>query len=72
MRMANVSGSMVASVTKVEIDPTNSRVLTVAFKASADNGLRRTLTITPVVDTTKNAKEGDLTVTLRGTSGDIL
>lgn len=55
----------------VTIDPNNSRKLTITFKASTDNGLRRTLTITPVVDTTKNAKEGDLTVTLRGTQGDI-
>ncbi len=71
MKPANVSGSMAANVTGVTIDPTNSRVLTITFTASADNGLRRTLTITPVVDTTKNAKEGDLTVALRGIDGDI-
>ena len=68
----NVSGSMVdGSGATVKIDSTNSRVLTIKFTASTDNGLRRTLTITPVVDTTKNAKEGDLTVTLRGTQGNI-
>lgn len=63
---ANVSGSMLNGSATVKIDPTNNRVLTVSFEASLDNGLRRTLTITPVVDTTKNAKEGDLAVTLRG------
>lgn len=70
-----ISGSLLNSSTDanlvVAIDPDNNRKLTVTFEASEDNGLRRTLTITPVVNTTKNAKEGDLTVTLRGTSGDI-
>ena len=69
---AKVSGSMmVANSAKVTVDQANPRVLTVEFTASADNGLRRTLTITPVVETTKNAKEGDLTVALRGIQGDI-
>lgn len=58
-----ITGSMLGSGLDVTID---GRVLTVTFNSGAVSNTRRSLTIQPVVDTTKNAKEGDLAVTLRG------
>ena len=49
----------------------NKRVLKITFTPGTATGARRTLTISPLVDTTKNAKEGDLTVTVRNIKGDI-
>ena len=73
------SGSLLDAQSDLEVEYTrdsdgnnNVRVIEVKFDAAAQNtGARRTLTISPKVNTTKNAKEGELTVTLRNIAGDI-
>ncbi len=73
------SGSLLDANSDLDVEYTedsdgnnNVRVIEVKFNAAAQNtGARRTLTISPKVNTTKNAKEGELTVTLRNIAGDI-
>lgn len=73
------SGSLLDANSGLDVEYTedsdgndNVRVIEVKFTAATQNtGARRTLTISPKVNTTKNAKEGELTVTLRNIAGDI-
>jgi hypothetical protein len=55
----------------ISVDSNNKRKITIEFTTSTDTSARRTLTIVPYIDTTKNVSEGEVTVTLRKLEGDI-